>query len=69
VTVSRVTQEVVESVSQVTATSRVTQEAVEVVSANALRLVTSQVCVEMVSESVPDDDDEANRPIMFFIAT
>lgn len=68
-TVSRVTQEAVESVSQVTATSRVTQEAVEVVSANALRLQTTQLVVEMVSENVPDDPDDAAGPSMIIIAT
>lgn len=68
-TVARVTQEVVESVSNVTANARLSQLAVEAVSTNALKAYVTQLAVEMVSESVPDDPDDAAGPSMIIIAT
>lgn len=68
-TVARVTQEVVESVSQVSPNARVSQIVIEGICSNALKAHITQVAVEMVSENVADDAGNGNGPSMIIIAT
>lgn len=60
-TVARVTQEVLESVSNVSPNARVSQVAVETVCANSLKAHVTQVVVEMISENVPNDTGNVNK--------
>lgn len=65
-TVSRTSQEVVETLSDVSAPNLVaSQLVVEVMSANALKYIASQFVVEMLSENVADDANQ--RPVVFVV--